>query len=201
VIVSFDGVLRQPRTMHTWELWPGGPKIALPRTMPLISIAYFAVVLLAMIVGNHVVPVAGGAGFLLSKLSGGNASLAADVMVYLVIPGAVVYFALNTEVDGRKPHNWAISVARSLISPRRTWGGVRAPSDDERVEYRSKVDFWWDEGAPRLQHGWVLGGRLSTSVAARFTFAFRHRHRVLKADDGGVIVDGYEVPGKIEVRP
>lgn len=201
MIYSFDGVLRQPRTMHALELWPGGPRVALPRTMPLISLAYFAVALMAMVVVNHVVPIVSIFGSLLSALAGGRANIAAGVLGYIIVPCTVVYLAINSEIDGRKPHNWLLSVARSLFSPRRTWCGATAPADDERVEYLTRVSFWWDEGAPRLQHGWVRGGRLSVVVPARFTFALRHRHRVLKADVDGKVVDDYEVPGRIELRP
>jgi hypothetical protein len=201
VIHSFDGILRQPRTMHTWEMWPGGPRVSLPRTMPLISIPYFIVSLLAVIFVGHVVPFVPAFGYVLSKLAGGRATLVVDVLCYVLLPGTVVWFALNSQIDGRKPHNWLISVVRSLFSPRRTWCGRAVAAADERVEYRGKVLFWWDEGAPRLQHGWVRGGRLSTAVPARFTFALRHRHRVLKADDCHDPIEDYEVPGRIEVRP
>lgn len=201
MIHSFDGILRQPRMMHAVEVWPGGPHVALPRTTPLIAIPYFAAVVLAMMLVNHVVPVVGISGFVLSHLAGGRANVAAWLLGYVILPGVVVFLALNSEIDGRKPHNWLLSVARSLFSSRRTWCGMSAPAADERTTYDGSVDFWWDEGAPRLQHGWVRGGRLSTAVPARFTFALRHRHRVLKADEGYGVVDDYEVPARIEVRP
>jgi hypothetical protein len=201
VIVSFDGVLRQPRTMHSWEWWPGGPKTPLPRTMPLISIGYFVAVLLAVIALNHIVPIEAGASAVLSALANGPAGIAAGFLVYVVVPATVVYFAINSEIDGRKAHNWLVSVVRSLFSPRRTWCGMGMSAGDERTEYASSVDFWWDEGAPRLQHGWVRDGHLSTAVPTRFTFALRHRHRVLKADDHGDPVADYEVSGRIEIRP
>lgn len=201
MIYSFDGILRQPRTMHTIELWPGGPKIALPRTMPLISLVYFVVVV-AFVAGiNHVVPISRGFGAVLSQLAGGRADLTAWTLCYLILPVAVVWFLLNSEIDGRRPHSWLASIVRDAASPRRTCCGVAVAPDDERVEYRGRVLFWWDEGTARLQHGWVRGGRISASVPVRFTFSLRHRHRVVKADDRGTPTRDYEVPGRIEVRP
>lgn len=200
-VYSFDGILRQPRKLHAPELWPGGPRVALPRPVPLISLVYLAVVELMIMVVDNVIPFTVAIGAVLSTLAGGSADVASWVLCYVIAPVVIVYFALNAEIDGRAPHRWVVSVVRSLFAPRRTWCGIAVEGEQSRVRYRGRVRVYWDEHAPRLHHGWVLGGRLTTFVPVRFTHALRHRSAVARYDDDGDLVLNYEVLARLEVRP
>lgn len=200
-IYSFDGILRQPRKLHAPELWPGGPRVSLPRPVPLISLAYFAVVELVIMVVDNVVSFTAAIGVVLSALAGGPADAAAWLLCYVIAPAVIVYVALNAEIDGRAPHRWVVSVVRSLFAPRRTWCGQSVGRDGSRVRYRGRVRIYWDEHAPHLHHGWVVGGRLTVFVSVRFTHALRHRSSVVRHDDDGDLVLDYAVHKQLEVRP
>jgi hypothetical protein len=155
VIHSFDGVLRQRRTMHSFQVsWMH--RVPLYRPIPYIAF-YFYFPLMAI--------------------------------------------AFNVEIDGRSPHRWVVSCARFITRRKRLWCGQRARSDGERVRYRGRMRVWWDISAPRLHHGYVRGGRVTTAVPVRFTHALRHTAPVMKADNEHSPTVGYEVPGRIEVRP
>jgi hypothetical protein len=203
IVHSFDGVLRQPRTMHSFDV-PGlsQRRIALPRPVPFIALVYFALVELLVVMSDNVVGYSNAIGDVLSAVSGGRADLTAWLICYAIVPAAIVWLSMNVEIDGRSPHRWIVSMIRLAVSCRRTRCGISVPADGSRFSYRGRLRVWWDESAPRLHHGWVVGGTLSTRVPARFTFAaVRHRHRVIKADHDYAPVERFEVPGRVEVRP
>lgn len=201
IIHSFDDVLRQPRTSHSFEVPWTGKRVPLPRPVPMIAGVYLLVIELLLVVSDNVVPFTAMFGSGLSAVSGGRADIAAWLVVYVLIPVAIVYLAMSVEIDGRAPYRWVIGMARFAVSPARTWCGQRLPSSDERVRYRGRLLFWWDVHAPRLQRGFVRGGLVSTRRPARFTFSFRHLHPVLRADEGYAPIENYVVGEKIEVRP
>lgn len=201
VIHSFDGVLRQRRTMHSFQVsWMH--RVPLYRPIPYIAF-YFYFPLMAIVVAtfNRVIPVYTMLNAALSTLSGGQAGIAAWLAYYVAIPLGVVWIAFNVEIDGRSPHRWVVSCARFITRRKRLWCGQRARSDGERVRYRGRMRVWWDISAPRLHHGYVRGGRVTTAVPVRFTHALRHTAPVMKADNEHSPTVGYEVPGRIEVRP
>lgn len=201
VIHSFDGVLRQPRTMHTFQLWPGGPRWPLPRPLPMIAIVYMAGVFVATLAADKVLGLTAALTVVLSAMSGGRAYLAAWVIFHLAVPAAIVWAALNAEIDGRAPYRWLYSVAAYARRDKRAWCGKRVRSEGERIRCSGRTRVFWDEDAPRLQHGWVRGGSVTTTAPARFTSSLRHRRHVIKADGDGHLVVAYEVDGALEVRP
>lgn len=200
IVHSFHGVLRKPRTLHSLEL-PGGRRVPLPRPVPLISLIYFCVVEAALMVIDNVVEITAVVGGVLSRLSGGDTYLAAWVLCYVGLPGLIVWLSMNVEIDGRAPHRWVVSGARFLVRDKHTWCGVHARSVGDQSSYAGRVRFWWDQHSPRLRHGWVRGGLVTTSVPARFTHSLRHRHQVIRPGDGYDVASGHEVDGRLEVRP
>lgn len=200
-IYSFDGVIRQGRTMHSFELPFSKKRVALPRPVPFVSFAYLAAFVLAAILVARVIPVVAGLDASFSALSGGDAGMAAAVTYYVLVPSGVVWLAMNFEVDGRAPHLWVLSFARFLVRDKRVLCGRRARASGERVRYGGNTRFWWDLDAPRLHHGYVRGGSVTTSVAVRFTHAVRHRHLVMRPHAGGDVADAYDVASSLEVRP
>jgi TcpE family len=200
VVHSFHGILRKPRTLHTLEL-PGGYRVPLPRPVPLVSLIYFCIVLAGVMVADNVVSLTSIIGGVLSRLSGGDTFLAAWVICYVGIPGLIVWLSMNVEIDGRVPHRWIVSSAKFVVRPKRTWCGSSIRREGARVAYRGRVSFWWDSDSPRLVHGWVRGGRVTTTVPVRFTHSLRHRHRVMASDDGYMPTVDHDVDGDLEVRP
>lgn len=189
-IYSFDDVLRAPKSIHSVELTPGGQtKIALWRPVPWIGFLYFVVVELLFVVATHV-PV-------LDVVS----EVFAPLVYYVAFPIGVVWLALHVELDGRLPHLWALSYLLYLRRPKRTLAGRRVDAAGTRTDYSGRVRVWWDLHAPRLQHGWVVGGRVSTTVPARFTHALWHTHQVVVADDERAPVVDHVVRERLQVRP
>lgn len=199
-INSFHDVLRQPRTMHSLELPFSTKRIGLPRPVPYISAIYFVLIVVALMTANKVIDIIPTMGSIFSSLSGGNASIAATATYFVLIPAAIVWAAMNAEVDGRAPHRWAFSCAQFLVRNKRTICGASARKIGCRVNYRGKIGFLWDIDCPRLQQGFITGGFLSTSVPVRFTYSFRHCKRRIVPSSDGVLLDAHEVDGKIEVR-
>jgi len=188
IIHSFDDVLRAPKSIHSIELTPGGNKIPMWRPIPWIGIFYFVIVEIVFIVAARV-PV-------LDVLS----ELFAPLVYYVVFPIAVVWVALNVELDGRSPHRWVASYLAFLARPRRTLAGRPYPAPGSRIVCAGRMRLSWDLNAPRLHRGWVKGGTVGTNVGTRFTHALRHRHPVLKPDDRRVPMSGYEVARRLQVR-
>jgi hypothetical protein len=199
-IYSFDQVLRQRRRLHAIEA-TRTKRIALWRPVPLMAIAYFAAVELVIMALDNFVSFVSFVDAVLSRISGGSASIVAWLICYGAAPAALVWLAMNSEIDGRAPHRWAFSCLRFLVKDKHTFCGQPARRDGEHVRYRGRVRFWWDVDAPRLHHGWVLAGRVYTRSRVRFAHALRHRHPTMVADERGHEVTGYEVADRLEVRP
>jgi hypothetical protein len=197
-IHSFHDVLRARRSMHSFEILPGH-RIPLPRPITYVNALYFFGVLLVMLVVGKVVPLVEIVGAPLHVVAG-DASIAAWVCVYVIVPAAIVWLADNAEVDGRAPHRWVVSFARYYRRPKRTLAGMPIRREGARTVCRGHVRFWWDLATPRLHHGWIKGGRVSSRVPVRFTHAVRHKQPVFAPHDEGEVVFGYEVSDRLEVR-
>jgi hypothetical protein len=188
-IYSYDEVLRAPRSFHSFPLSPGGHQMALYKPVPWISLVYFAVVELLVVVLAHTPP--------------GHALIAVlkPLCYYAALPGGVVWLVMHVELDGRSPHRWTYSYLKFLARPRRTLAGSAIARPGRRIVTSGSVRVLWDAHAPRLHHGWLRGGVLTTSVPVRFTFSLRHRSRVVVGDDERVCVAGYAVHDRVQVRP
>lgn len=200
IIHSFDGILRAPRSMHSIDI-ARGRRIPLPRPVPWISAVYFATVELCIMALDNVVSLVAIFEAVIGTLVSGDVALAAYLTCYVIIPGGIVWLSMNVEIDGRAPHRWIVSVARFIKRPSRTIAGRKVRAEGARSVYRGRVRVWWDLNTPSLHHGWVDGGKVTSIVPARFTYAIRHRCRVMVADGSGAEVRNYEVDGKLEVRP
>lgn len=157
------------------------------RPVPWIGFVYFGAVELIFIIAARLP--------LLDVLS----ELFAPLVYYVVFPIGVAWLVMFVELDGRSPHLWAISYLRFLIRPHITRAG--APVQDS-ADYGGRMRIWWDLAAPRLHHGWVRGGIVTTTISGRFTHALlRHCQPVLCGDDDREPVVGYEVEDRLEIRP
>lgn len=193
IIHSFDDVLRQPKTLHSVELTPGGQtKIPLWRPLPWIGIAYFFVIVLVLaIMAQH--PVIGWPYELISALF-------SPLVYYTLLPLGIVMLAFQVELDGLAPHWFLLAYVLYLRRPKRTLCGEAVPMPGTKIRYGGKVKIWWDLNAPRLHNGWVAGGKISTSVPASFTYAIFHRKRILEPNEKYESIKDYEVDGKLRVR-
>jgi hypothetical protein len=200
VIYSFDSILRMPRQMHSFELLPGR-RVPLPRAVPWISAVYFAVIELALILTSHVISFVGVLSGAMGVVVSGDVKPAAFLISYVLVPAGLTWISMNVEIDGRAPHRWIVSAARYVKRPKRRVAGCKARSEGFTQTHGGRVRIWWDEAAPRLQHGWVTGGRVSSCKPATFTHALRHRRLVMRAHRDGELVHGHEVEGQLEVRP
>lgn len=199
VIYSFDNILRMARQAHSFEVLPGR-RIALPRAVPWISVAYFAVIEFVLVLASKFISFVSIASVPISVVSGGNVKPAAALVIYVVFPGALTWLSMNVEIDGRAPHRWIVSALRYVKRPKRQYLGRAVRAEGSKKTYGGKVRVWWDEAAPRLQHGWVTGGRVSSREPAAFSHALRHGHLVMRAHCDGHFVHDHEVEGQIEVR-
>jgi hypothetical protein len=186
--------------MHTFAIPFTDKRVPLPRPLPYISMGYFVVIELFFLIFDNVFSAVPLMSTVFSTLSGGDATLASYAVCYVVVPGMIVWFSMNVEIDGRAPHLWLISCARYVARDKRTLCGQRARKEGQKVSYRSKINFWWDLDAPRLHHGYVNGGRLRTSVGVRFGHSLRHRNFVMRPHEQGQNAD-YEVGERLEVKP
>lgn len=200
-IYSFDGVLRLPRTMHTVQLWPSGPRIPLPRPTPSIAFIYMGAVFVLTLAVDRALGVTTILTSVLSAVSGGRAFLAAWALFHLGLSAGLVWLAMNVEIDGRAPYRWLYSCARYLLREHYTLCGRHARRPGEVARCGGKTTILWDVDAPRLQHGWVRGGCVSTTVGARFTSSLLHSKQVIKADAARERVVDHAVDGALEVRP
>ena len=188
-IYSFDDIIRMPKSIHSVPLSPTGEyTIPLWRPVSWIGFAYFLVVELLFVIASKI-PV-------LNVLSESFAPLA----YYVVFPIGVVWLAFKIELEGLKPHTWALAYLLYLRRPKRTLAGRAMTAEGEKISYTGRVRILWDLNAPRLQRGWVTGGHIVTTVPARFTHAIFHRSQVIAPDERGRAVD-HEVQGKLQVRP
>ena len=192
VIEPFDDVLRSPKRLHAVELTPGGQKLSLWKPVP-YDVAKLFVAVLAVLFVMARVPVLDLLHEFVSVMFGGG------VAYYVALPAGIVWIAYYAELDGRSPHRWAYSYLLFLLRPKRTIAGRPVKRDGATVRYKGKTKVWWDLHAPRLHHGWVRGGRVTTSVPASFTSSFRHTNPVMRVDgDYAPVVDREVV--KLEVR-
>lgn len=189
-IHSFDDVLRAPKSLHSVELTPGGKsKIPLWRPVPWIGFVYFILVELVFLIAAKL-PVVGVA-----------SQMFAPLVYYVALPIGVVWLALYAELDGRSPHAWAISYVLYVARPKRVLAGREMVAPGTRIDYAGRVRIWWDVHAPRLHHGWITGGLVSTSVPVRFSYAILHRRRVIAPDVNGDNCIDHTVEGRLQVRP
>lgn len=188
-IHSFEEVIRAPKSIHSIPLTPtGGHSIPLWRPVTWISFIYFCGLVFAFAIAAKVPGLD-----LLSKSF-------RPVVYYTVFPAGIVWLAFYTELDGLQPHVWFLSYLRYLRRPKRTLCGQALLADGDKTSYGGRVKIWWDLNSPRLHHGWIAGGRVTTTVPVRFTHAIFHRHQVMVPDDDrGPTVD-HEVQGKLQVR-
>lgn len=188
-IHSFDEVLRAPTRIHSVQLTPAGKKLPLWRTITWMGLLYFCIAEFVFVIAARL-PVTG----VLSELF-------APLVYYGAFPIGAVWLLSTVELDGRIPHQWVISYLDYLRRPKRVLAGRAVAAADTRITYAGRVRIWWDLAAPRLHHGWVIGGRISTPLSVRFTHAILHRHQVLVVDERhGSPVD-HEVQGKLAIRP
>jgi hypothetical protein len=199
IIHSFDNILRMPRQMHSFEILPGR-RIALPRSVPWISAVYFAVIELALVLASHVISFVAALSSVIGIVVDGNLKPAGFLISYVLIPAGLTWISMNVEIDGRAPHRWIVSALRYVKRPKRQYLGRAVRVEGSKKTYGGKVRVWWDEAAPRLQHGWVTGGRVSSREPAAFSHALRHGHLVMRAHRDGHLVHDHEVEGQIEVR-
>jgi hypothetical protein len=193
IVYSFDAVLRQRKMVHSVQVTPGSKdKIALWRPLSWMSILYFAIVELVFVIVAKLP---------LLNLPYELISAFFSPAVYYVLPAGVVWLLFNAQLDGRAPHLWAYSYLLFLVRPKRTLAGRAVGAVEKTVSYAGKVGIWWDLHAPRLHHGWVTGGRITTSVPVRFTHAISHRNQVMVSDDDRIAAVDHEVEGKLQVRP
>lgn len=190
IIYSFDDVLRARKMIHSVELTPGGGHaVALWRPVPWMAVLYFAVVELVFLIAARY------------PVTDVVSQMFAPAVYYVAFPAGVVWLAFKVELDGRAPHLWLASYLLFLKRPKRTLAGRTVDPPDTRVAYAGRVRIWWDVTAPRLHHGWVLGGRVCTVVPARFTHSLWHRQQLLVGDDDRAPVVDHEVQGRLQVRP
>jgi hypothetical protein len=190
IIYSFDSVLRARKTIHSVELTPGGGHtVALWRPVPVIAGIYFAAVWAVLFIAARL-PV-------LDVVS----QMFAPLVYYVAFPAGIVWLSMNAHLDGRSPHKWAISYLLYLRRIKRTIAGRKADEDGTKTVHRGKVSIWWDITAPRMHHGWVAGGRITTAVGVRFTHALLHRHQVVRPDDDRRPVLEHDVERRLEIRP
>lgn len=190
MIYSFDDVLRAPKSLHSIEVTPGGKsKIPLWRPVPWIGFVYFVLVELAFVIAAKL------------PVTGVVSEMFAPLVYYVALPVGVVWLALYAELDGRSPHAWAISYALYMAQPKRTLAGREMVAPGTKIDYAGRVRIWWDVHAPRLHHGWITGGLVSTSLPVHFTYALLHRSRVIAPEAGGANCVGHVVEGKLQVRP
>jgi hypothetical protein len=199
-IYSFDQVLRQRRRLHSIEA-TRTKRIALWRPVPLIAIAYFAAVELVIMALDNFVSFVSFVDAVLSRISGGSASIVAWLICYAAVPAAIVWLAMNSEIDGRAPHRWAFSCLRFLVKDKHTFCG------QPRAARR--------RARPLPRQGQVLVGRRRPAPAPRLgprrarlhalACALRPRAAPPPPDHGrrrrGHEVTGYEVADRLEVRP
>jgi hypothetical protein len=191
LVDHYDDALRSPKRIHSVQFRPHGKRWPLPRTITWEAVRYFVVLVLVTSAACKVVPLVEVASLVLAEQ-------AAWLVVHLMAPAGLVYVALNAQLDGLRPHRWVYCYARSVRSPRRSTAGVPVL---ERARYGGRVRFYWDDLAPRLHHGWVRGGRLSTCVPVRFTWSIRHMKLVMVASRSGRNTSSYAVEDRLEVRP
>jgi hypothetical protein len=193
IVHSFDDVLRQPKTLHAVELTPGGQtKIPLWRPVPWIGIGYFVVIELVLAVAAKTM--------ILDWPYEVVSAISSPLVYYTVIPIGLVVLSFQVELDGLAPHWWLLAWVLYKRRPKRLLAGESVPMPGTKIHYGGKVKIWWDLNAPRLHSGWVTGGRISTSVPIRFTYAIFHRRQVIKPDSDGKMVTDYEVDKKLRVR-
>lgn len=186
--------------MHSVEVMRGR-RIALPRPVRGMAFIYFAFVELALFVIDNFIPMTAMLGSVLSVLSGGDASIAAWLVVYAILPSGIVWAMSNAEIDGRSPHFWVLSFFRYLKRPKRTLAGRPVRREGTCSTCSGRVRVWWDIGAPRLHHGWISGGKVSIDSGVRFAHALIHRHLTLRPDDDCESLRDYEVEDRLEVKP
>ena len=199
VIHSFDESLRARRQIHSFEV-SRSKRVALWRPVDWWCGVYFVASLLLVMFLDNFVSIVDLIGSAFSLVVDGNTSVSSGLICYLGIPMTVAWLTMNVELDGRMPHWWLLSCARYLRRPKRTWCGRSIRSEGRRTSYAGRVRFWWGIDSPRLHHGWVRGGVVHSRVPVRFTHALRHRSPVVEPGDG-ILLDGYEVPGLLEIRP
>lgn len=189
MIYSFDAVLRAPKTLHAIELTPNGShKIPLWRPIAWINFIYFIIVVALFVLAAHV-PV-------LDVMS----DMWAPLVYYVVFPFGVTWLIFQVDFDGRVPHLWALSYLVYMRRPKRTIAGRRMTPSGTKTPYAGRVKTTWDLNAPRLHHGWVTGGRVSTSVPVRFTHSVLHRSQVLERSEARHHCSDHAVQGKLQVR-
>lgn len=185
--------------MHSIEVFPG-KRVPLLRPVAYVNLLYFAAALLAMMALDNVFSLVAIVGAPL-HLVAGRAEIASWACCYLLVPAAIVWFATHASVDGRLPHRWAVSFLRYLVRPKRTTAGQPIRREGARSAYRSKIGVRWDLATPRLHHGWIKGGAISSSVQVKFTHAITHKSPVVRGDDQGSPLFEYEVEERLQVRP
>lgn len=200
IIRSFDAVLREKRSAHSIEIIPGHSRIPLPRSVPYINVLYFVAALGVVVIADNVISLVAIVGAPLSLVAG-DASIASWVCCYIMLPAGIVWVATNASVDGRSPHRWVVSAFRYLRRSKRTICGRSIRREGKTVFFKGRVKFWWDLNAPRLHHGRISGGRVTSVVPVRFTHAIRHRNPVITPDEGGVLLDDYQISDEVEIRP
>lgn len=192
IIESFDDVLRTPKRLHAIELTPGGQKLPLWKPVSHASAQLFVVIEVVLIFMAKVP--------LLDFLHELVASMFGSWAYYTVLPAGIVWLAFYAELDGRAPHLWAYSYMLFLIRPKRTIAGRPMKSSGTKIRSAGKIKIWWDLDAPRLHHGWVRGGRVTTNVPVNFAHSFRHTKPTIRANDDYARIVEYEVAQKLEVR-
>jgi hypothetical protein len=191
-VESFEDVLRARRRQHTVNFRPNGKRYALPRPVAWLDAIYFGVLFVATLAIDKLLHVVG----LIEMVFHAESSW---VLFHLVLPGALLWLANNAQFDGRKPHMWVWSYILFLLRPKRTLAGRTMSS--KPIHYKSRVRFWWDELAPRLHHGWVIGGTISTLSGVRFTYSLRHRKPVVRPSHRHQPADHHAVAKRMEVKP
>jgi hypothetical protein len=192
LVESFEDVLRARRRQHTITFRPGGTPWPLYRPVAWLDVGYFAALFVLSLMINRLLHVDA---LIEHVVHPGAAALIFKVM----LPWTLIWTLGNAQLDGRKPHRWAWSYVRFFTRPKRTLGGrtMRALP----LVYAGRVRLFWDITAPRLHHGWVRGGSVSTTGGVRFTHALRHRHSVIRPSERHPAITGYPVPERVEIRP
>lgn len=192
IIESFEDVLRAKRRQHTVNFRPNGKRYALYRPVAWIDAIYFAVLFVATMAIDKLLHIVG----LIEVVLHPGSSW---ILVHLILPGAIVWAANNFQFDGRKPHLWVWSYIEFFLRPKRTLGG--RTMDTKPIRYKGRIRFWWDELAPRLHHGWVIGGSLTTLAGVRFTYSLRHRKSVVRSSRRHPPADHHAVGTRMEIKP
>jgi hypothetical protein len=193
IVHSFDDVLRQPKTLHAVELTPGGQtKIPLWRPVPWIGIGYFVVIELVLAVAAKTM--------ILDWPYEVVSAISSPLVYYTVLPIGLVVLAFQVELDGMAPHWWLLAHLLYMRRPKCSYVGEAVPVTGAKIRYGGKVKIWWDLNSPRLHNGWVTGGKISTTVPVRFTYAILHRRRVVKPDSNGKAIESHQVDKKLRVR-